>query len=71
MLDFAPAKLKALRRERGLSRGAAAFAIGRSVDMYTRYEQGKNDPPAPVLGRLAEAFGCRVEDFFTEVESNG
>lgn len=70
MQRFAPDKLRAHRRECGLSRDAAAFACRRSVSMYVLYERGKFSPNGEVLEALAAAFDCRIEDFFEDV-SNG
>lgn len=67
MQTFAPHKLRALRRERGLNGDQVAFAIGRTAQMYAHYERGKHTPPASVLSRIAARLDCRIEDFFEEV----
>jgi transcriptional regulator with XRE-family HTH domain len=71
MERFAHERLKERRVALGLSQTAVAFAIGRSFETYRLYEQGKYAPTAKVLPSLAAALRCRVEDFFTEAESNG
>jgi len=71
MQRFAHDNLKERRTELGLSQTHVAFAIGRSFETYRLYEQGKYAPNAKVLPALANALDCRVEDFFTEVETDG
>lgn len=68
-------KLKALRREHGLSQPALAQAIGVSVRTIASYEAGRSYPKVrDVYNRLAGVFGVDVnylktenEEFFTEV----
>ena len=70
MQRFAHENLRECRLARGLSQTHVAFAIGRSFETYRLYEQGKYAPTAKTLPALAEALGCRVEDFFEEVASD-
>ena len=66
MQTFAPHKLRALRRSRGLNADQVAFAIGRTAQMYAHYERGKHTPPANVLTRIVAVLDCRIEDLFEE-----
>lgn len=45
------------RRVPGLRREEVASLVGISVDYYTRIEQGRLSPSAPVLDAIADAFG--------------
>ncbi len=55
------AKIKVLRRERGLSRKATAKAAGTfSMDSLRRWEIGEQSPRVDELERLAEVLGVPV-----------
>ena len=55
------AKIKALRRERGLSRKATAKAAGTfSMDSLRRWEIEEQSPRVDELERLAEVLGVDV-----------
>jgi len=61
-------RLRALRRQRGLSREVLAFAIGRSYASLTNYERGVNVPPATVVAALAAHLDCTTDDLFDAKE---
>src|SRR5690349_20718177 len=63
---FSPAKLKALRQERGLSRDQLAYAIRRNFYAIGAWERGRDIPNAHSIGRLCTALGCRVEDLYED-----
>jgi transcriptional regulator with XRE-family HTH domain len=63
---FAPHRLRALRRARGLNGDQLAFAIGRTAQMIGHYERGKHVPTAKVLARIVDRLGCRIEDLFED-----
>lgn len=57
-----PAKLRAAREARGLSREVAATSIGRTYPSIQSYENGVNVPPGNVLMALARLYGVAAED---------
>ena len=57
-----PAKLRAARKARGLSREVAATSIGRTYPSIQSYENGVNVPPGNVLIALAALYGVAVGD---------
>lgn len=54
---FSGARLRAMRTERGWSRGRLAARIDASLPTIAGYERGQHTPPPPVLRRLADALG--------------
>jgi transcriptional regulator with XRE-family HTH domain len=54
-----PARLRELRRKRGLSAAALGALVGVSDRQIYRYEWGASRPPEDVLRRLAEQLGRR------------
>ena len=61
---FSGNRLREHRELRGFSREQLAVATGRSFQLIYLYERGRNVPPTQTLGRLANALGCSVADFF-------
>ena len=61
-------KLKALRERhgRGISKAHLARGVGVSRSYITKLEQGKQLPSARMLFKLADYFGCQVEDLFDQ-----
>lgn len=57
MKDF-----KALRQEKGLTQGNIAEAFGIRTSTVSMWETGDSLPRADKLYRLAEIFGCTVDD---------
>ncbi len=55
------ARIRELRIERGLSQGALASRIQVSKTMVTKYERGRNMPPAAALMRLASVLRVPVD----------
>jgi transcriptional regulator with XRE-family HTH domain len=71
MQTFVPEKLRELRVRAGLSQAQLAHAVSRSRYTIRDYERGGNrqapyKPSIGTLAAIAEALGCRVEDFFAE-----
>ncbi|MEU9976537.1 short-chain fatty acyl-CoA regulator family protein [Streptomyces sp. NPDC051014] len=62
---YAHAKLRRLRRERGLNQADMAHALGISTSYANQIEQSQRPLTAPVLLRIAEVFGVGAE-FFSE-----
>jgi len=61
---FSPARLRARRDQRGLTRSELAERCGLSVAAIKDYESGRHTPGADALGRLAAQLACQVDDFF-------
>ncbi|WP_435598866.1 short-chain fatty acyl-CoA regulator family protein [Streptomyces anulatus] len=62
---FAHAKLRRLRRERGMNQVELARALGLSTSYLNQIEHSQRPLTAPVLLRIAEVFGVDPE-FFSE-----
>ena len=58
------ARLRFLRKERGLSQTALAARIGVTFQQLQKYESGKNRLSASRLYRLASVLGVDVAAFF-------
>lgn len=58
------AKLRELRKYRGMSQTALGSAAGVSFQQQQKYETGQNRIAASTLWRLAQALGFGVERFF-------
>lgn len=63
---FLGARLKRLRRERGMNQAAMAAELGISASYLNHLERNQRPITAPVLLRLAEAFDIDVKAFATE-----
>ncbi|MFJ7071197.1 short-chain fatty acyl-CoA regulator family protein [Streptomyces sp. NPDC098781] len=66
---YAHAKLRRLRRERGMNQVDMARALGISTSYANQIEQSQRPLTAPVLLRIAEVFGVDAE-FFSEAEED-
>lgn len=55
-------KLKALRKERGLTQAGLAFKAKLSPGYIERLEMGRHDPKLTTLMKLAKAFGVDVKE---------
>lgn len=53
------------RAERGWSQQRLAEELGVSRQTVISIEKDHYDPSLPLAFRLAEVFGCRIEDMFT------
>lgn len=62
---YAHAKLRRLRRERGMNQVELARALGLSTSYLNQIEHSRRPLTAPVLLRIAEVFGVDPE-FFSE-----
>ena len=54
-------RLRELRKERNLRQEQAAVALDISMSSYCLYEQGKREPIAAVVWRMAEFFDVSVD----------
>jgi DNA-binding XRE family transcriptional regulator len=57
-------RLRDARLAAGYKPEQLALRIDRSVWSIHQYERGTVTPPAPVLGALADALNCTVDDFY-------
>lgn len=64
-------KLKALREQhgRGISKAHLAYQIGVSRSYISKLEQGRQLPSGSLLFKLADYFGCKVEDIYERKSS--
>ena len=49
-------KLKLLRKQKGVSQGTVAIALGITASAYSNYEQGLRIPTIPILIKLCKFF---------------
>lgn len=63
-MDFSAPLAKEIRERRGLNRVAAARAAGLSRQGLINIEDGVSVPGVDTLGRLASAYGARVDEFY-------
>ena len=54
-------RLKELRKERGVRQEQVAVALDISMSAYCNYEQGKREPTASVLERMADYYDVSVD----------
>ena len=54
-------RLKELRKERNLRQEHVAVALDIGMSTYCRYEQGKREPTASVLCRMADYYDVSVD----------
>ncbi|MFD6421741.1 helix-turn-helix domain-containing protein [Streptomyces sp. NPDC060198] len=65
-----PAQLRRRRIEAGLTQEGLALKVGLSKSHISGIERGTAGASAPVLARLAEAFGCRIGDLMPPVSAS-
>ena len=63
-LTLLGARIRTLRKRRGLTQAELAARVGRSVEALSVLERGRSTPTLTVLGRLAEALQVPLRDFF-------
>ena len=54
--------LKNRRVALGISRADLASQIGVNANTVWRYEKGEREPCVDILKRIAEIFGCTIDD---------
>jgi putative transcriptional regulator len=59
-------RIRVLRAERRWSQADLAERVGVSRNSINSIENGKVDPSLPLAFRIADAFGLRVEEVFTQ-----
>jgi putative transcriptional regulator len=58
-------ELARFRQDSGLTQEALGRALGVSRQTIISIEKGRFDPSLPLVFRMSEFFGCRIEDLFT------
>lgn len=58
--------IKEIRKRRSLSQKEVAMQIGIDQAQYSRIESGKVEPTISSLGKIADALGVGITDFFKE-----
>jgi len=61
---FSGRQLRDARLAAGLKIEHLALRIDRSVFTISQYERGHVQPPAGILGAIADALGCTVDDLY-------
>lgn len=64
MKSFSPARLTARRKELGLTQDKIAKVTRLSTVSISNIENGKKQPRAGTVARLADALRCNVDYFF-------
>jgi len=54
-------RMRELRKERNLRQEQLAVALNLGMATYCRYEQGKREPTASVLERIADYYDVSVD----------
>lgn len=54
-------RMKELRTERNLSQDSVSKELNIGIATYCRYEQGKREPTASVLDRMADYYDVSVD----------
>jgi len=57
-------RIRVLRAEKGWSQAELAEKVGVSRNSINAVENGKFEPSLPLAFRIADSFGCRIEDVF-------
>ena len=65
------ARIRLLRKMRGLSQQALAEAAGVTFQQIQKYERGANRVSASMLARIAETLRAPVSELFGETEGSG
>ena len=61
-------RIKAIRMRSGQSQQQIADILGMTRAGYSSIETGRNGKKYETLPRLAKALGCRIDDFFPEMD---
>ncbi len=54
--------IRYFREKTGLTQGQLAEKLGIALDSVSRYENGKREPRASDLCRMADVFNCSIDD---------
>lgn len=61
--------LEALRKEKKLSRMDIASELGVTYQAYSKWERREAMPTADKLPKLAQIFGCTIDDLFEQTDN--
>lgn len=61
-------RIRELRTEKGLTALKLAAIMGVSFQAVGKWERGEAMPRADQLPKLAEAFGCKIDDLYAKGE---
>lgn len=50
------------RKEKGLTHKAIAECLGLSIQTYRNYEYGDREPKIEMLRKMADFFGCTIDE---------
>jgi putative transcriptional regulator len=64
-------KWRQTRNGKGISKAHLARKIGVTRSYVTHLENGRIQPSAETMFRIAEYFGCRIEDIFKRTDGPG
>ena len=57
-------KIKSIREAKGMTAKDVISAVGMGAPMYSRIENGVNEPSLSTLEKIAKALGVKLSDFF-------
>jgi len=57
-------KIKTIREAKGMTAKEVISAVGMGAPMYSRIENGVNEPSLSTLEKIAKALGVKLSDFF-------
>ncbi|AUX19152.1 helix-turn-helix transcriptional regulator [Flavobacterium columnare] len=59
-------KIKSIREAKGMTAKEVISAVDMGASMYSRIENGVNEPSLSTLEKIAKALGVALSDFFTD-----
>lgn len=62
--------IRKLRKAAGFSQEQLAEMVGTSTVCICRYENGSRNPNPPMLGKIASALGCKIDDLLEKEEAS-
>jgi hypothetical protein len=57
-------KIKSIREAKGMTAKQVITAVGMGAPMYSRIENGVNEPSLSTLEKISKALGVTLSDFF-------
>lgn len=64
VLKYLPRKIKELREAKGLLQRELAKQLGIEQSTLSGWESGNRSPSAAMLEKLADIFGCSIDNLF-------
>ena len=62
-------KIKTIREAKGMTAKEVISAVGMGAPMYSRIENGVNEPSLSTLEKIAKALGIKLSDFFDDEDT--